>query len=74
MLPAGGIELLMRSGGGLERRINFEWLNGLIRTAARPPVVDSLALPFLAFGTKDGVIDGVDAPPQTASQCAKVVL
>ena len=53
MLPVYDIELLMRSGGGLERKSNFEWLNGLIQIAARLPAIDSPALPFLAFETAE---------------------
>jgi len=54
MLPAGGIELLMQSGDGQERRSNFGWLNGSIRTVAIPRATGSLALLFLVFGTADG--------------------
>ena len=46
--------MLTRNGGGLERGSNFEWRNGSIRTAAMPPVIDSLALPFHVLETADG--------------------
>ena len=54
MLRGGDNGLLMQNDGGLERRSNFEWLSGLIRTVADFPVNDIPALPFPAFEMASG--------------------